>query len=73
MLAAQLYEVDEKTLFNYLYTKNLPAVDLMIRFGGEQRLSNFLLLQNSYAELYFTDKFWPEFDENALLTAIFRL
>ncbi|AOX43678.1 undecaprenyl diphosphate synthase [Spiroplasma sp. NBRC 100390] len=70
MLAAQLSEVDEKTLFNYLYTKNLPAVDLMIRCGGEQRLSNFLLLQNRYAELYFTDKFWPEFDENALLTAI---
>ncbi|WHQ36733.1 polyprenyl diphosphate synthase [Spiroplasma sp. SV19] len=70
MLTAQLSVVDEKTLFNYLYTKNLPPVDLMIRCGGEQRLSNFLLLQNCYAELYFTNIFWPEFDENALWTAI---
>ncbi|WP_425380425.1 polyprenyl diphosphate synthase [Spiroplasma endosymbiont of Stenodema calcarata] len=70
MLTAQLSTIDEKILFNYLYTQNLPDVDLMIRCGGEQRLSNFLLLQNRYAELYFTKKFWPEFDENALWAAI---
>ncbi|WP_342256850.1 polyprenyl diphosphate synthase [Spiroplasma endosymbiont of Poecilobothrus nobilitatus] len=67
MISEKLTAVDEKTLFQYLYTADLPDVDLMIRCGGEQRLNNFLLLQNRYAELYFTKAFLPEFDENAFL------
>ncbi|APE74385.1 polyprenyl diphosphate synthase [Spiroplasma citri] len=70
MLVKKITSIDEKTLFQHLYTADLPDVDLMIRCGGEQRLSNFLLLQNRYAELYFTKAFWPEFDENALTAAI---
>ncbi|MDP8260514.1 MAG: isoprenyl transferase [Candidatus Gygaella obscura] len=51
-----------KDLFSgYLYTQGLPELDLLIRTSGELRLSNFLLWQASYAELYFTDKFWPDF------------
>ncbi|MFW4371325.1 MAG: polyprenyl diphosphate synthase [Spiroplasma sp. hy2] len=67
MISEKLATVDEQTLFQHLYTADLPDVDLMIRCGGEQRLSNFLLLQNRYAELYFTKAFWSEFDENASL------
>ena len=46
---------------NNLYTKNLPDPDILIRTGGERRLSNFLLWQLSYAELFFIDKKWPDF------------
>ncbi|AKX33932.1 undecaprenyl pyrophosphate synthase [Spiroplasma litorale] len=59
-----------KDLFKYLYTEGTPPIDLLIRTGGEQRLSNFMLLQASYAELYFTKKYWPEFREHDLLVAI---
>ncbi len=47
----------------YFYTKDSPNIDFLIRTGGEKRLSNFMLLQAAYAELYFTTTFWPEFDE----------
>ncbi|KKW91341.1 MULTISPECIES: isoprenyl transferase [Sphingobium] len=58
-----------------LYTADLPPLDLMIRTSGEQRLSNFMLWQAAYAELYFTDMLWPDFDARALATALdaFRL
>ena len=56
-----LDEIDDKMLFNNLY-QELPPLDLVIRTSGEQRLSNFMMLQASYAELYFTDKYFPEFD-----------
>ena len=49
---------------------NIPNPDLLIRTGGEQRISNFLLWQLAYAELFFTDKLWPDFDENDLINAI---
>lgn len=49
---------------------DLPDVDLMIRTSGECRISNFMLWQMAYAELYFTDLYWPEFNEQALLEAI---
>nr|WP_047791633.1 polyprenyl diphosphate synthase [Spiroplasma eriocheiris] len=62
--------ITEEVIFNHLYTKELPPVDLLIRTGGEQRLSNFLLLQNYYAEFYFTKKYWPDFNGNALIEAI---
>lgn len=54
-------KLDEKTLEGYLYTAGLPDPDLLIRTSGEQRISNFLLWQISYAELYFPGKYWPEF------------
>ena len=56
-------DIDEATLEEHLYTAGLPPVDLVIRTGGEMRLSNFLLWQVQYAELYVTDTLWPDFDE----------
>ncbi|SDW43238.1 undecaprenyl diphosphate synthase [Lutibacter oricola] len=63
-------EIDEKIINNHLYTFSLPDVDLMIRTSGEQRISNFLLWQMAYAELYFTDTLWPDFDKDSLFSAI---
>ncbi len=65
----------EKTFEKELYTSGIPDPDLLIRTGGVRRLSNFLLWQISYAELFFTDNLWPDFDRNELLRAIeyFRL
>ena len=64
-------EIDERLFNQYLYTADLPDVDLVIRTCGELRLSNFLIWQAAYAELYFTDVLWPDFNweetENALL------
>lgn len=54
-----------------LYTRNQPDVDLLIRPGGEKRLSNFLLYQMSYAELYFSDIYWPDFKLESLVDAIY--
>ena len=53
----------EEYFNSYLYTKGQPDVDFLIRTGGEKRLSNFLLWQSAYAELYFTDTLWPDFSE----------
>ena len=63
-------EIDEKIINNHLYTFNLPDVDLMIRTSGEQRISNFLLWQMAYAELYFTDILWPDFRREHFYDAI---
>lgn len=66
MLQNGVSNVDEATVDKYLYTNDLPNVDLIIRTGGEQRLSNFLLWQSAYAELYFCNVLWPDFNkENA--------
>ena len=62
--------IDESIINQHLYTHNLPDVDLLIRTSGEHRISNFLLWQIAYAELYFTDVLWPDFTENHLLQAI---
>lgn len=62
--------IDETIINEHLYTRNLPDVDLLIRTSGEVRISNFLLWQIAYAELYFTDELWPEFDEQSLHQAI---
>ncbi len=62
--------ITESTIENYLYTKDMPDVDLLIRTGGEKRISNFLLWQSSYAEFVFFDKYWPEFTEKDLQQAI---
>jgi len=63
-------EVNEELVHKYLYTKDCPDPDLIIRTGGEIRLSNFLLWQLSYAELYFTDTLWPDFGPKELNKAI---
>jgi len=62
--------INEKVVENHLYTFNLPEVDLMIRTSGEQRISNFLLWQMAYAELYFTDILWPDFRKEHFYDAI---
>lgn len=62
--------IDETIINQHLYTHNLPDVDLVIRTSGEHRISNFLLWQIAYAEFYFTDVLWPDFDENNLYEAI---
>ena len=63
-------EVDEQQFSKYLYTKDMPDPDLMIRTGGEQRLSNFLLWQSAYSEFWYTDVLWPDFSEEDFLLAL---
>lgn len=63
-------QINEKLVSSYLYTKDQPDPDLIIRPGGEYRLSNFLIWQMSYAELYFTDILWPDFTPARLEEAI---
>ena len=63
-------KIDETIINEHLYTQNLPDVDLLIRTSGEQRISNFLLWQIAYAELYFTDVLWPDFSKEELYLAL---
>jgi len=63
-------EITENFISEHLTTKNIPDPDLLVRTGGEKRISNFLLWQISYAELYFTDIYWPDFREEELYGAI---
>tara|TARA_Y100001936_G_C16074173_1_gene672815 strand:+ start:330 stop:1070 length:741 start_codon:yes stop_codon:yes gene_type:complete len=65
-----LKNIDESLINQHLYTHYLPDVDLLIRTSGEKRISNFLLWQIAYAELYFTKKFWPDFSKEDLYEAI---
>jgi undecaprenyl diphosphate synthase len=67
-LAAE--QVDEATFCRYLFTAHCPDPDLIIRTGGEQRISNFLLWQSAYAEFYTTDVLWPDFGEHEALAAL---
>ncbi|WP_299337363.1 isoprenyl transferase [uncultured Psychroserpens sp.] len=62
--------IDESIINKHLYTHDLPDVDLLIRTSGEQRISNFLLWQIAYAELYFTDILWPDFKKKDLYEAL---
>ena len=62
--------IDESIINEHLYTRNLPDVDLLVRTSGEQRISNFLLWQIAYAELYFTNTLWPDFSKEDLYHAI---
>ncbi|MBT8294943.1 MAG: isoprenyl transferase [Gramella sp.] len=64
--------VDESVINEHLYTRNLPDVDLLIRTSGEQRISNFLLWQIAYAELYFTKTLWPDYRREDLFEAIYN-
>ena len=66
----ELDDLSEGVFSRYLYTSELPDLDLLIRTSGEQRLSNFLLWQAAYTELLFTEILWPDFDKAALLAAI---
>ena len=63
-------EISEETIAAHLYTAGMPEPDLLIRTAQEMRVSNFLLWQISYAEIWVTELFWPEFDEALLHAAI---
>ncbi|MCG3730567.1 polyprenyl diphosphate synthase [Vibrio cincinnatiensis] len=65
-----LEEIDEAVVANHLTMADLPEVDLLIRTSGECRISNFMLWQLAYAEMYFTPVFWPEFGEESLIEAV---
>lgn len=62
--------IDESAIAKHIQTADLPPLDLLIRTGGELRISNFLLWQAAYAELYFCDTLWPDFDKEALNQAV---
>jgi undecaprenyl diphosphate synthase len=62
--------IDERLFNNYLYTADLPEVDLVIRTGGDLRISNFLLWQSAYSEYYFTNALWPDFNAGELDKAL---
>ena len=70
MLKERVFDVNEKVFRKYLYLSDVPDPDLIIRTGGEKRLSNFLLWQAAYSELFFSKKMWPEFDRNEFIRAI---
>ena len=63
-------DINEEVISNHLYTKNIPDPDLLIRTGGEMRVSNYLLWQIAYSEFIIVQKFWPEFDKNTLADCI---
>ena len=63
-------EVNEEKFERYLYTKDMPDVDLLIRTSGQKRISNFLLWKLSYSELYFTKTLWPDFNKTQFLKAL---
>ena len=66
----KLEDIDEETFENNLYTSGMPNPELLIRTSGEHRISNYLLWQIAYAELYFTSKLWPDFRREDLFEAI---
>ncbi|KQC32536.1 UDP pyrophosphate synthase [Nonlabens sp. YIK11] len=66
----EVEQIEESTIENYLFTKDMPDVDLLIRTSGEHRISNFLLWQIAYAELYFTNTLWPDFRKKDLMVAL---
>ena len=67
-----LKDIDESVINEHLYTRKIPDVDLLIRTSGEQRISNFLLWQIAYAELYFTEILWPDYRRQDLFEAIYN-
>ncbi len=70
LLEKGVQTISEESLADHLYTNGLSEIDFVIRTSGEKRLSNFLLWQSAYSEFYFTDVYWPDFDENQLNLAI---
>ncbi len=69
-IAEGVTALDEKTISRYLYTADSPDPDLLIRTGGDMRISNFLLWQCAYSEFYFTKTLWPDFDRDAVIEAV---
>ena len=67
----KIKKITEKNINSGLYTKGQSDVDLLIRTGGQQRMSNFLLWQSAYAELFFSKKLWPDFDEKVFVDALY--
>jgi undecaprenyl diphosphate synthase len=67
----KLDDINEELMYDHLYTRELPKLDLLIRTSGELRISNFLLWQMAYSELYFTKTAWPAFNKKALLRAVY--
>lgn len=65
-------EISENTISANLYTSDIPDPDLLIRTGGEKRISNYLMWQCAYSEIYVTNTYWPEFDKDSLADAIFE-
>ena len=63
-------EITQELISKYLYTKDIPDPDLLIRTSGEKRISNYLLWQIAYSEIYITNTYWPEFDKEKLSIAI---
>lgn len=70
MMEAGEKNADKITVEKYLYTNDMPPLDLVIRTGGERRISNFMLWQAAYAELYFTDVLWPDFSKEDIYDAL---
>ena len=68
----KLEDIDSDVIDKHLYTNSIPDPDLLIRTSGEQRISNFLLWQLAYTELYFTDVLWPDFNKEELYKAIYE-
>ena len=62
--------IDDNMMSDHLSTAGMPDPDLLIRTGGDERVSNFLLWQIAYSELYFTDEFWPDFGADSMLRSI---
>ncbi|MGA1846446.1 isoprenyl transferase [Deferribacter abyssi] len=71
ILASDIKDIDEKVFSGFLYSPEVPDIDLLIRTSGEMRISNFMLWRLAYAELYFTKTLWPDFDEAEFDKAIF--
>jgi len=63
-------KLDEQVFSSFMYTRDIPDPELIIRTGGDIRISNFLLWQAAYAELYITDVLWPDFNKNSLIAAL---
>ncbi|NQY74131.1 MAG: di-trans,poly-cis-decaprenylcistransferase [Candidatus Margulisbacteria bacterium] len=70
LLASDIKQVNEETFSKYLYTANIPDPDILIRSGGDTRVSNYLLWQIAYSELIFTHKMWPEFNRKSFIDVI---
>ncbi len=70
MAEGKIKEIDENRFKEFLFTKDIPDPDLVIRTSGEKRLSNFLIFQSAYSELFFSNKYWPDFKEEDLDDAI---
>ena len=70
IIAEGISDITEDTISNHLYTKGIPDPDLLIRTGGEIRISNYLLWQIAYSEILITDQYWPDFDKTSLELAV---